>query len=128
MPETSAPALFDELARCRVRIEAALSHADGTHTFDDLAGAVLSGRMMLWAKANSFAVLEVQQYPRARELCVFIAGGDLKEIQASQGELLDIARNCGAQAVTMTGRRGWKRALPDWQERHVVLRKDVEHG
>lgn len=128
MQATSAPALFDELTRCRPWIEAALSHADGTHTFDDLAGAVLTGRMTLWAKDRSCAVLEVLDYPRTRELSVFIAGGDLAQIQASQDELIDMARQCGAQAVTMTGRRGWVQALPGWQERHVVLRKDVTNG
>lgn len=128
MQGTSAPALFDELVRCRGWIEASLACADGTHTFDDVAAGVLSGRFMLWPRERCCAVLEVLEYPRSRELNVFLAGGELEQIQASQEELFEIARNCGAQAVTMTGRRGWVRALPGWQEQHVVLRKEVADG
>ena len=120
--------LFDELNRCRPWIEASLAHADGTHTFDDIAGGVLCGRYIFWPRERCFAVLELVQYPRGAELNVFLAGGDLKQMQASQEQLFEIAKNHGAKAVTMTGRRGWARALPGWKEQHVVLRKDLTHG
>ncbi|AUQ64432.1 hypothetical protein PhaeoP51_03501 [Phaeobacter inhibens] len=105
-----------------------MAHADGTHTFEDIAAGVLSGRYLLWPRERCFAVLELIQYPRGAELNVFLAGGDLRQIQSSQQQLFEIAKSHGAQAVTMTGRRGWVRALPGWTEQHVVLRKDLTHG
>lgn len=117
--------LFDDLARCRGWIEAALKHTDGTHTFDDIAAGCYVGRFSLLAKPDGCAVLEVQIFPRKRVLNVFLLGGDLQGVLSHEGELTEMAREAGASEITMTGRSGWERVLAPygWAKEHVTLKR-----
>ena len=125
MQETSAPALFDRLTDCRGWIEAALGHADGTHTFDDVAGGVLTGRFHLWHEPDACVVTEFVNYPRKRALNAFLAGGNLETIRRHMAAAELFARENGCDIITMTGRRGWVRALsPDgWVETHTSMKR-----
>lgn len=127
MQEQYQPALFDELARCRGWIEAALEYTRGSHTFDDIAAGAYTGRFTLFAKERGCVVLEVHDFPRKRALNVFLVGGDLDEILTHLGELDAIAGNIGASEITMTGRSGWLRILAPhgWDKAHVSMRKTL---
>ena len=127
MRATCQPALFDELARCRAWIEAALEYTNGTHTFDDIAAGVYVGRFSLFAGSESCAVLEINDYPRKRALNVFLVGGNLEEITAHMGDVEAQARACGASEITMTGRAGWALILAPqgWDKAHVSMRKTL---
>lgn len=124
MPETSQPALFDQLAYARPFIEGALRRGTGTHTFDDIALGVLAGRYQLFTRPGAAAVTEVIEYPRRRELNMFLVGGDLRVILDAEPDFVRHAREIGADAITLTGRRGWARVL-DWPESQLVMRKEV---
>jgi hypothetical protein len=119
--------LFDELARCRPWIEAALEHTCGSHTFDDVASGIYAGRFFLFAKPRGCAVLEFNDYPQKRGLNVFLVGGELDEILTGIEEIKALAREAGASEITMTGRSGWERVLAPqgWDKVHVVMRHEV---
>ena len=117
--------LFDDLARCREWIEAALEHTGGTHTFDDIAAGCYLGKFSLLAKSDGCAVLEIHEFPRKRALNVFLLGGELSAI-GHHDELERIARDANATEITMTGRAGWARVLAPlgWdREPSVTLKK-----
>lgn len=113
-------------------IEAALEYAEGTHTFDDVVAMVLSGKLMWSALPNSFIITEIVVYPQQKHLHGFLAGGDLSEIRDCQERLLDFARAAGCSTITLSGRRGWVKALFDlgWKESHTTIYLQVEqdHG
>ena len=117
-----ADVLCDMEAR-RDLIEAALEYADGTHTYDDVVEMVMSGRLFWKPLPNSFMIFEIVTFPRQRHFHGFLAGGDLQEIRASQPELEELARLAGCSIITLSGRRGWVRALQDlgWEEACVTL-------
>jgi hypothetical protein len=95
----------------RKHIEAALEYCGGTHVFDDVARAILEGRMQIWPAKQSCAVTEVIQYARKKVLHVFLAGGDLDEIVAGLESAVAWGRTQGCTGLTMSGRKGWERVL-----------------
>lgn len=128
MQAPSAPALFDELTRCRSWIEAALEYTRGSHVWDDIVAGVYAGQFHLFAKPRGCVVLEIRQYPRKREMNVFLAGGELGEIIGNIDELDAIARGAGAEALTMGGRPGWGPVLSEngWQKLpEVTMRREI---
>ena len=103
--------LFEDVARCRTYIEAALEYSQGTHTFSDIAAGLLSGRYQLWAGQNSAVVTEIIVYPRMRDLHYFLAGGDLDELKEIRPRIEDWGRKNGCSRVSLAGRPGWAKTF-----------------
>lgn len=124
----SRPPLFDELDRCRPWIEAALKHSGGTHDWYDIVFGVLQGNFQFWPKENSALVTEIITYPRKRVLNVFLGGGELAELAAMHGEVIEWAKAQGCAGATISGRKGWERAYTQygWQPLHTTLHKEFE--
>lgn len=120
---TQLKQLAESLLERRRHIEAALAYAEGTHTFDDIVCMVVTGRLMWWPLPNGFMATEVVEYPRAKHMNAFLAGGDLDEIRAMQDQLVAVAKLAGCTAITISGRRGWVKALTSlgWQESHTSI-------
>jgi len=119
---------FAELNRCRKYIEAALEYSQGTHTFDDIAGGVLSKRFQLWPNANSAVITEIIVYPRLKDLHFFLAGGDLDELKVMRSHIEGWGKSVGCTRVTLAGRKGWERTFlkdegykPEW----FILSKEL---
>lgn len=119
--------VFDLLSRHRPQIEAALEYSGGTHTFDDVAAGVLTGRMQIWPTEASCIVTEIIAYPRRKVLNVFLGGGSLGEIMAMHPDVEAWARAQGCDALTMSGRRGWAKPLGahGWRALHQVYEKGL---
>lgn len=128
MQAHSRPPLFEELDRCRPWIEAALEYSGGTHDWYDIVFGVLNGNLQLWPKDNSALVTEVLTYPRKKVLNVFLGGGDLEELKAMHGEVIEWAKEQGCTAARISGREGWKRAYKPfgWEPLYTTLEKEFE--
>lgn len=117
-----------EWKRCEPWIEAALEYAGGSHTIEDVERGILAGRFALVPLERSALVLERVDYPQYRALHVFLAGGELSEIKAYfDHQLPEIARANGCKKMTISGRRGWVRALKDigFSEAYTTITRDV---
>lgn len=116
----------------RPQIEAALRHAGGTHTFDDVRDQVQAGRLKFWAGPQSVVITEIIQYPRKRILNFFLAGGNMAELQAMYPHLIEWGRAQGCSGAVITGRRGWARSFltrnEGWNETLVVLERELSDG
>jgi hypothetical protein len=114
----------------RKQIEAALEYAGGTHAFDDIADGVASGRFQLWPGPHSVMITEILESPRKKAVNVFLAAGNLAELERMEPLVCEFARRRGCTSICMTGRRGWLRTfLPKhagWKDtRLVVLEKRI---
>ena len=105
---------MNELERCRGWIEAALEYGGGTHIFEDIVDA-----------KDSCLVTEITVYPRKKVLHVFLGGGDLNEILGMHESVVQWAISQGCESLTMTGRKGWVKALQNdgWKSQLVLLEK-----
>lgn len=107
----------DEWKRCRHWIEAALPV---THRMEDIEKGITEGTYQFWPGQRSALITVIENYPHTRNLHVFLAGGDLDEIRAMQPDLLSWADFHGCDAVTLSGRKGWERALKSQGWAHVA--------
>lgn len=119
---------MNEVERCKKWIKAALKYGGGTHTYSDVYEAIKCGKMQLWPASKSCLVTEITQYPRKKVLHIFLAGGDLEEIKSMQDSVDHWGKLQGCTSMTMTGRRGWTKAIKDigWKEQLVLMEKVIK--
>ena len=105
----------------------ALARAGGTHTYEDVLQSISVGDMFFWPASKSCMVTEIVQYPRLRALHVFLAAGDLAEIKNMESSLISFAKSLKCSALSMSGRKGWTKALKElgWQESHITLVREI---
>jgi hypothetical protein len=91
-----------------------LDRMGGLYTLQDILVAIADGKMQSFAVNNSWAITEVQDFPRARQLQVIALVGDLTDRDALHAAVLDYAREVNAGLVAAHGRFGW---IPDALQR-----------
>lgn len=103
-----------EWARCSPWIDAALAHAGRTHDLADVLELIKAGDAQFWPGRGAAMVTEVTDFPRAKVLSLWLAGGDLGElINELRPKAEAWGRAQGCAQVTILGRSGWERALRD---------------
>ena len=91
-------------------LEPALEY-DNTHNMQDVADCIDSSTMQLWTSDNSAVVTQVQIFPRMRVLHIFLAAGDLADLEIITPRIQKFAEDMGCQKITLTGRKGWSRTF-----------------
>ncbi len=90
----------------------------GRFQVEDVLAMLLQGRVRLWVSWNAetkaiemAAVTEIVQYPRLRELKIWLIGGNNMRAWAKEGLSMieDFARAQGCSVVSGAMRRGWIR-------------------
>ena len=85
---------------------------DKTYSVQSVIDEVNAGRAEIWLTDNSIALTNVMDKPNARICHIWIAAGDLDELMPEiYPALEDRARQVGCALLTISGRRGWIRAL-----------------
>lgn len=97
----------DEFNRLIPQLQASLDYSLKTHSVEDVRKAVEEGKMHFWPVGNSLVVTELAEYPQAKILNVFIAGGNAEEIMKIQPNLQSWANHLGCSHVGFLGRKGW---------------------
>ena len=117
----------NELERCRPWIEAALEYSGGTHNFEDVAKGIVEGNMQLWPTPRGCIVTEIVVYPRKKVLNVFLGGGELDQLLDMHNAVTAWAKSYGCEALTITGRFGWKKPLKahGWKPLHASFQKEI---
>ena len=102
--------LVENFRRFRPLIEEALSYSRGTHTFDDVVGMVMKREAVVrFYDDRAFMFFMVHEYPQAKHLHIFLAGGDLETLLPQFENTMADARLAGCDMITLNGRRGWER-------------------
>ena len=122
---------LNEFLRLSSGIEAALEYSGGTHTLRDVLEALTKDLLQFWPGSNSFLITELEQYPRKKNCHIFLAGGNLTELEQMLPKVEEWAKDQGCSALTLTGRFGWLRTFlrgagyePQWQ----VMAKELTNG
>lgn len=116
-----------QIARCREWIEAALAYGGDTHDYEHVAYGILEGAMQLWPAEDGCLVTELLQYPKKKVLHIFLAGGRLQTLTDMHDDVIAWAKSQGCTALTLSGRKGWVRALEsfDWEPTLTTLSKEI---
>ena len=79
------------------------------YTVDDILTAIGEARMQSFAVGNSWAITQVQDFPRARQLQLVAMVGDLSDVEALHDKVLAYADAVNAGLLATHGRMGWLR-------------------
>jgi hypothetical protein len=114
--------------RCKGYIAEAMAEGAPTHALEDIEFGIAKGIYHFWAMPNSAIITEVQQFPRARHLHIFLAGGDLDELLAAVPRLKSWGAYLGCSLLTLAGRPGWVRVLKNrgWRQPLAVVSTTIE--
>ena len=72
---------------------------------------LISGQYQLFVSEHSALVTTVIPYPRATVLHLFLAGGNLEELEQLYLEAEKYARYMNCKLITLMGRFGWKKSF-----------------
>lgn len=86
-----------------------LDRMGGLYTLQDILSAIAEGRMQTFVEDNSWAITQVQNFPRARQLQLVAMVGDLKDVDALHAKVLAYAGEVNAGLLSTYGRLGWLR-------------------
>lgn len=123
-----APTPLEAMLPYRQMIQKALDFGHNTHSFDDIVNGVASQDMQFWPMEKSCLVTEIVTYPNSRALHVFLAAGDLNEIKDIDDTLANFGKQLNAQVISLSGRKGWTKALKDigYEVAHVTMYKEIK--
>lgn len=112
-------------------IDAALVYAGGTHEFSDVEAMVEAGTAQFWPGVHSCVITQIDYQPRRRVFTIFLAGGNLAEIEAMTPLILQYGYEQGCTAATFTGRRGWERTFltrTGWTPEMTMFAKELKES
>ena len=72
---------------------------------------LVSGQYQLFVSEHSALVTTVMPYPRGTVLHLFLAGGNLEELEQLYLESEEYARYMNCKSITLMGRFGWKKSF-----------------
>lgn len=121
---------IDALEKFEVDISKALKYGNASHTFEDVAVRVLSGKLDAYVYPNSIILMELCQYPQHSVYHGFVAAGNLDEILAAEPSLLREARLRKCSYLSIAGRRGWEPVLRNigWTHSLSIMVREVPSG
>lgn len=101
----------EDFMRCSPWLEAALGYTGGTHNLQDILDGVLRGEYQFWPGERCAVITEIMNFPRKRVFNFFLAGGDLKELEAMTPTMEAWAKFRECDSAMLTGRKGWLRTF-----------------
>lgn len=128
MADTLSPPVEPTAQRITL-LARALTYSGGTHTVQDVLDGVESGEFQLWEGQRSILVTKLMQHPQLLEAFVFLAAGDMREIESLYPTVLDWAKSKGCTRASFLGRPGWERTFltrdAGWRTRLTVFEKEI---
>lgn len=103
----------------------ALALAGSTHSLADVERAIALGAAQRWQANGSTLVTEVQHYPQARALNLWLGAGKIGDLRVLAEEAYIWGRSHGCDRATLVGRDAWLRVLrgDGWRKLGSVLVK-----
>ena len=117
-----------DLSKHRRFIEDALKQGWQGHTYDDVCRGVAAEEMQAWKSEHAIIITQVIVFPQYKQLYVFLAGGNLAELEALSPEVEQWAKTQGCTHATFIGRPGWQRtylARTGWRQEPVIYMEKV---
>ena len=86
-----------------------LDRMGSTYLVSDILSAISDGKMQSHIVNNSWAITQVQDFPRARQLQLLAMVGDLADLDPLHAKIVDYAGAVNAGLLSTYGRLGWLR-------------------
>ena len=106
---------------------------DETYSIKDILYGLANDRMQLFIswndnKIESAVVTEIAQYPQAKILRYFLAGGINLDnwLERIQEKIEKFAKQNKCTHLEVAGRKGWVRKLKGYQMKAIILSKEIK--
>jgi hypothetical protein len=115
-------------------VEAVLDIGNSGETWGSILHKLRIGTMQLWeiSGKRGICVTEVQDYPRYRQLLVFMVAGERAPewLVQGQADLETYALRRGCDMMSFQGRPGWRRYCErlGYTGMQIVMQKDLRNG
>ena len=86
-----------------------LDRMGGVYLVSDILSAIAEGKMQSFVVNNSWAITQVQDLPRARQLMLIAMVGDHADLDPLHDKILAYANEINAGLLATHGRLGWLR-------------------
>lgn len=109
-------------------LERALAYAGGSHSLTDIEAGIADGTFQLWEGERSVIVTEIRRTPGYTFLLFFLAGGNLRELEAMTPPILAWGQSVGCTKAQFVGRHGWQRtwlARDGWRAQAVMMEREL---
>jgi hypothetical protein len=99
--------------------------------FNDAESAVFKGDALLWIvwrepEVVATLITRVRNTNKSRVCEVCAAGGKESRVWLHMMATIEqYARDMGCNRISVTGRKGWARLLPDFREKLVIIEKEL---
>ena len=109
---TGVEEVLADYFECRTILLEALAKGDGRINEALLVAGLVRGNYQLWRTDSAAGVTQIDTNHNSKTLFIFLAAGDLQEIEHVAGPVVeDWARCQGCTSIVLSGRRGWEREL-----------------
>lgn len=136
MKDTVTPTCVAEQARSSMEkmlewkdnIEQALAHAEFSHTFDDVTLMVLKGQLTFFHFGDCYCLSQITVFPQFTTFHIMVAGGNFENMLEQVSMLETLAKAHGCRYLSISGRKGFERALKDhgWEHKFTTMWKGVD--
>jgi len=106
---------------------------DETYSIKDILYGLANDRMQLFIswndnKIESAVITEIAQYPQAKILRYFLAGGINLDnwLERIQEKIEKFAKQNKCTHLEVAGRKGWVRKLKGYQMKAIILSKEIK--
>lgn len=112
-----------DLSKHKRFIEDALRQGWQGHTYEDVCRGVEEGDMQAWTSKHAIIITQIILFPKFKQFYIFLAGGNLAELEAMSPTLEAWAKEQGCKRAVLIGRPGWQRtylARTGWRQEPVI--------
>tara|TARA_R100000808_G_C2150583_1_gene159373 strand:- start:1264 stop:1758 length:495 start_codon:yes stop_codon:yes gene_type:complete len=124
--------------QCLALIERALEY-DSTYTTYDVLNDLRAGKAQLWVAGygdtvDGICVTCINTYPKSKVCLIWLLSGNRGGVYSWEliNQLLTKieawAEAQGCDLMSIEGRPGWERVLPDYKKTKVILERALDHG
>jgi hypothetical protein len=118
----------EEWQKAKPLVERALENSGRTHTAAQVYRELRENRAELWMFGDSMAITSVIEWPNRRDLHIWLAAGNLDDMQRGLPFLDQMARDWGCGRITLNGRKGWERVLTEYRPQQIQLVREIDKG
>lgn len=120
--------VLDGMMHWRDEIDKALRQAGYSHTFDDITGMVLSGKLTFFEFKDCFCLAQITSFPQFSTFHFMIAGGKLDGIINQTEYFQKLAKAHGCKYLSFSGRKGFEPHLrkEGWKHKFTTMWLEAE--
>lgn len=109
----------------------AACHRTKLNAFEDIEADILAGRSLLWMAWNGrtveAAAATILINSEAGRVCIITVcgGSDMRRWLPLIEQIETYAKHEGCKRVRIYGRKGWLRVLDGYEEKHIIMDKEL---